>query len=203
MVLAYKTRLEKKEDYDQLDKRVAEARNELADCEVAILYESRKAKTLQQELKLDPSLIKKVEQKKKKWQSIKSKALTKKFYKLKNLALTSAMKECKTSSGLRKIIAYEKVMELNSNKPGFEKEKIFDQSTREVFKNYLAKEFSNDPENVKVAFAFAQNILLYNIMATVKDIETTNTILENLKNREYSVQMQEKIKSKSVEKDKK
>ena len=40
-------------------------------------------------------------------------------------------------------------------------------------------------------------------MATVKDIETTNTILENLKNREYSVQMQEKIKSKSVEKDKK
>ena len=55
------------------------------------------------------------------------------------------MKECKTSSGLRKIIAYEKVMELNSNKPGFEKEKIFDQSTREVFKNYLAKEFSNDP----------------------------------------------------------
>jgi len=65
------------------------------------------------------------------------------------------------------------------------------------------KEFSNDPENVKVAFAFAQNILLYNIMATVKDIETTNTILENLKNREYSVQMQEKIKSKSVEKDKK
>lgn len=192
LVFANKIRFDKKDYYDRVDEKVTNANNEVIKYELDILNEKKKAKALEIEPKIDDSLKKALNQKKQKLASVRSKALKTKYYKLQNYALAAVMKTYKNSKGIEKALAYEKALEFNFSKFGFEKEKLFDNKTKESMKAYLMKAYTSTPENAQVAFALAQDIQFF-IVATGKELEMRNTILDNLKNREYSDKLKAKI----------